>query len=447
MENILWVVTVPAIWSDEAKAFMRLAAEMSGIQRKNLLLALEPEAAAIYCIHLPDEQRVNMNELGTPGQVFLTADLGGLTADLSAVKVLEDGLLEEICLAEGELTGGQNVNDAFFQVCYDSFEGTSWKKTFAKANPIEMMDMEDDFEQKKVKIGVSDPRAEHIALKVPYVVRKEIEKNAIRLKDTADIGRKLKLKNDEIMFNSKSIRDNLFKESCLKICSIMKRELIQDGLRECKTIVLVGGFAESPIAVQHIRDMVEESFPQIKVVVPTSPFQAVLKGAVLFGHNPMIFRSRISRFTYGIGTNSLFNEKIHDAKKKWLNSEDSKFYCKDILSVHVEKGQSVILKEQLEQRKYQPMYKDQKNFNISIFASTKVPKKTAGAGEPENVMYTTDDGCEKIGEVMVQSPDTSLGTDRNLLVTMVYGGTELSVIANDEASGSEFNAEIKFSNM
>ncbi|XP_053391354.1 heat shock 70 kDa protein 12B-like, partial [Mercenaria mercenaria] len=76
MDKILWVVTVPAIWSDEAKAFMRKAAEMSGIKKKNLLLALEPEAAAIYCIHLPDEQKANMNELGTPGQVFLTADLG-----------------------------------------------------------------------------------------------------------------------------------------------------------------------------------------------------------------------------------------------------------------------------------------------------------------------------------------------------------------------------------
>ncbi|XP_053391356.1 heat shock 70 kDa protein 12A-like, partial [Mercenaria mercenaria] len=370
-----------------------------------------------------------------------------LTADLSAIKVLENGFLEEICLAQGELAGGQNVNDAFFQVCHDSFEGDSWKHTFGKAKPTEMMDMEDDFEQKKVRIGVTDPRAENIALKVPFAVRKEIEKNTIRLKNTADIDKKLKLKDDELTFNSKFIRDTLFKESCLKICNIMERELKQDGLRECKTIVLVGGFAESPIAVQHIREMVEKSFPQIKVVVPTSPFQAVLKGAVLYGHDPMIFRSRISRFTYGIGTNSLFNEKIHDAKKKWLNSEDNKFYCKDIFSVHVEKGQSVILKEQLEQRKYHPMYKDQKSVSFSIFASTKVPKKTAGTEEPENIMYTTDEGCRKIGAVEVQSPNTSRGTDRNLLVTMVYGGTELSVIVKDEASGNEINAEIKFTNI
>ncbi|XP_053391357.1 heat shock 70 kDa protein 12A-like [Mercenaria mercenaria] len=446
-DKILWVVTVPAIWSNEAKSLMRQAAEKSGINKKNLLLALEPEAAAIYCIHLPDEQRANMNDLGTPGQVFLTADLGGLTADLSAVKVLEDGFLKEICRAKGELAGGQNVNDAFFQVCYDSFEGNSWKETFKKATPTEMLDMEDDFEQKKVKIGITDRRAENITLKVPYVVRKEIENDTIRLKKTSDINKKLMMRNDELTFNSEFIRNTLFKETCLNICKIMQKELEKEGLRECRTIVLVGGFAESPIAVQHIREMVEESFPQIKVVVPTSPFQAVLKGAVLYGHDPMIFRSRISRFTYGIGTNSLFNEKIHDANKKWLNTENKKLYCKDILSVHVEKGQSVILKEQLEHRKYQPMYKDQKSFHFSIFASTEVSKETAGTEEPENIMYTTDEGCQRIGEVEVQSPNTSRGTDRNLLVTMVYGGTELSVIAKDETSGNEVNAEIKFSNM
>jgi hypothetical protein len=39
---------------------------------------LEPEAAAIYCLHLPDDQRKDMNNLGMKGQKFLVADLGGI---------------------------------------------------------------------------------------------------------------------------------------------------------------------------------------------------------------------------------------------------------------------------------------------------------------------------------------------------------------------------------
>ena len=57
-----WVLTVPAIWDDEARKFMRFAAEQAGIggggddcaakdaAPSRLALALEPEAAAIAAI-------------------------------------------------------------------------------------------------------------------------------------------------------------------------------------------------------------------------------------------------------------------------------------------------------------------------------------------------------------------------------------------------------------
>ncbi|XP_053376408.1 heat shock 70 kDa protein 12B-like [Mercenaria mercenaria] len=76
LSKTLFVVTVPAIWSDEAKKFMRDAAVEAGIGKRNVLLALEPEAAAIYCLHLPEGQRKEMNDLGMKGQKFLVADLG-----------------------------------------------------------------------------------------------------------------------------------------------------------------------------------------------------------------------------------------------------------------------------------------------------------------------------------------------------------------------------------
>ncbi|XP_060588440.1 heat shock 70 kDa protein 12B-like [Ruditapes philippinarum] len=51
--EIGWVLTVPAIWNDAAKQFMREAAQQAGIPGKNLRLCLEPEAASIYCRNLP----------------------------------------------------------------------------------------------------------------------------------------------------------------------------------------------------------------------------------------------------------------------------------------------------------------------------------------------------------------------------------------------------------
>lgn len=53
LEDIRWVVTVPAIWRQPAKHFMRAAAYDAGLASEEnpqrLLIALEPEAAALYC--------------------------------------------------------------------------------------------------------------------------------------------------------------------------------------------------------------------------------------------------------------------------------------------------------------------------------------------------------------------------------------------------------------
>ena len=51
--KIRWVLTVPALWSEEHKQFMRKAAVEAGIiedlQSPSLLLCLEPEGASIQC--------------------------------------------------------------------------------------------------------------------------------------------------------------------------------------------------------------------------------------------------------------------------------------------------------------------------------------------------------------------------------------------------------------
>jgi hypothetical protein len=51
--RIRWVLTVPALWSEEHKHFMRKAFLDAGIiedsMSPNLLLCLEPEGASIQC--------------------------------------------------------------------------------------------------------------------------------------------------------------------------------------------------------------------------------------------------------------------------------------------------------------------------------------------------------------------------------------------------------------
>ncbi|KAL4238787.1 hypothetical protein ACF0H5_003494 [Mactra antiquata] len=84
MSDFTWVLTVPAIWTDSAKKFMRLAAEKAGISSDKLLIALEPECASICCRYLPvhkriDETGTNMSTLPT-GSKFMTIDTGVMMA-------------------------------------------------------------------------------------------------------------------------------------------------------------------------------------------------------------------------------------------------------------------------------------------------------------------------------------------------------------------------------
>lgn len=71
--QISYVITVPAIWKDSAKALTRQAAERAGIPPRRLELVTEPEAAALYCATICRE--VDLSD----GDRFMVCDAGGGT--------------------------------------------------------------------------------------------------------------------------------------------------------------------------------------------------------------------------------------------------------------------------------------------------------------------------------------------------------------------------------
>ena len=65
------------------------------------------------------------------------------------------------------------------------------------------------------------------------------------------------------------------------------------------------------------------------------------------------------------------------------------------------------------------------------------------ADNPE-AQFITDEGVTKIGSVTVQSPDTSRGRDRDIEVTMHFGGTEIVAGAVDITSGNKAQTSLDF---
>ena len=84
--DINWVLTVPAIWSDAAKQFMREAAKEAHIDMDKLAIVYEPEAASVYCQHIPvlqNQEKLEITKMPV-GTQYLILDAGAMS--LNTVK-------------------------------------------------------------------------------------------------------------------------------------------------------------------------------------------------------------------------------------------------------------------------------------------------------------------------------------------------------------------------
>lgn len=108
--KVQFVMTVPAVWSDSAKAATLQAAERAGMgSRHDLKLISEPEAAAVYTL-----KAIQPNHLQV-GDNFIVCDAGGGTVDLIAYKIthLNPLRVEESAVGTGGLCGSAFLNYRF----------------------------------------------------------------------------------------------------------------------------------------------------------------------------------------------------------------------------------------------------------------------------------------------------------------------------------------------
>jgi molecular chaperone DnaK (HSP70) len=117
-ETVGWVLTVPAIWDDEAKAFMRKAAHAAGLiaaeDSSRLILALEPEGAAIASmLGAAPAARARF----CLGERVLVMDCGGGTVDVTVSEIRSEAPLQlkEILHPSGGPWGGTYVDMNFVQ--------------------------------------------------------------------------------------------------------------------------------------------------------------------------------------------------------------------------------------------------------------------------------------------------------------------------------------------
>ncbi|VDI61083.1 Hypothetical predicted protein, partial [Mytilus galloprovincialis] len=73
--STMWVLTIPAVWTDKAETFMRTCAERAGIPHDQLMIVVESESASVYIHHLIIEHKLDKSITELPKN-YLVIDLG-----------------------------------------------------------------------------------------------------------------------------------------------------------------------------------------------------------------------------------------------------------------------------------------------------------------------------------------------------------------------------------
>lgn len=351
----------------------------------------------------------------------------GGTVDITVHEVQPNLSLKELYKASGGAWGGTQVDEAYKQLLI-KIVGAPIMMEFSRTHTADYVDMYREFETKKR--AITGETKGKVTIKIPISLVETFEEDTgEEIKETIEntkFSGKINWVGDKCRITAEVFK-GLFEVAGSQIIAHVNDLLQKPEIKDTNNIIMVGGFSESPI-LQH---MIKQSFPNMRVIIPPEAGLAVLKGAVLYGHKPATIASRIAKYTYGVATTMNFNPHIHpqEKKKKYGNL----IKCIDIFSKHVEKGQTLNVGEVQSENTYTPVEENQTSMCFQIYTSTE-----------SNPAFVSDEGCEKVGQMEVDMPDTSGGCNRSVVCEMIFGGTELEVKATIQRTGKVTKAKFNF---
>ncbi|CAC5405225.1 unnamed protein product [Mytilus coruscus] len=296
MHYISWVLTVPAIWTDKAKEFMRLAALEAGIPGARLSLAYEPEAAALFCKKFNCQTKgPNIQSAFDAGESFLVLDCGGGTVDITTYQITENGKMREVHHPTGGPWGGMMVDGAFLEFMEGIF-GTSVWLHFVRNNIEDYLELKWHFEAKKRTVGEQNKRKDE-KIKIPQSLFDIYEE--INHKKFDNVGGVVRAK-DKIKFSTE-IMVKLFDETTSIIADHLYKLLKYPALSNIRTVLMVGGFSDCILLCDKVKKYLSDM--PISVICPDDAVLSVVKGAVIFGNSRELIQERVCPRTYGIACN------------------------------------------------------------------------------------------------------------------------------------------------
>ena len=347
----------------------------------------------------------------------LLLSLGG-TIDITAHEVLNDGTVRELIKANGGDWGGTSVDREYLDFI-KCLIGNSVTQSIQQNAPHVFFEVCRDFENAKRTIK---PEADmKFNVRIPSQLGEAYANvfpgKDLRSKEIISTKRKKQVSisflGDKLRLAPKDAED-FFAESVKEIILHLRNLLRQKSGKGISTLILVGGFAESPMLIQGIKS----NFPNMRIIIPQEAAWSVLRGAVIFGHDPSLIKERRSKYTYGIGVFDQFDPTIHDEKYKY--EEDGETRCDNLFSKLISIDDPVTVGE----------YR-----KTEIFSLNKIGRKgnlklyTSVSSDPK---YVDEKGCSSVGYIL--SAGHGFLQNENVEVMMRFGETEVEIKAHQPKS-------------
>ncbi|TGZ77595.1 hypothetical protein EX30DRAFT_311070 [Ascodesmis nigricans] len=316
--KMLWVLTIPAIWSDMAKNLMIEAAENAGFgrHREDFHFVSEPEAGAVYTLATMPPQGLQI------GDSFVILDCGGGTVDLITYKIrtLNPLTIDECVAGTGDLCGSVFLDQGFEKYIRGKLGDAVIDKMSARSRMHMMNSWITD-----VKNRFGGTTQTEFEVSVPGVADDE--------KMGVESGFHV-MKASDVQAIFDPIIDRCIALTRTQITSVRSQN------QRVTAVLLVGGFGSSA----YLRTRLLASNLSVEVLQPTNAHTAIARGALLRGLDGSIVSTHRVRRWYGCSANDFFNSSTHDVacslKKFWSTAEED-FLVPGYMTWYVKKNDTI----------------------------------------------------------------------------------------------------------
>ena len=401
--------------------------------RKQLIIALEPECAALF-VRSREDKHGAFKSLH-----YGVVDCGGGTIDIAyhSIENCEDDkfVVNELAPPSGGPYGGTRVDEAFEMLLEPVF-GKQMSQPFFEQlklkHPAAWLNFRKQLDERKTVLDKKeddDAMWFDISMQFSRACSQITGEDAFSLLSASQVdGIKLS-SNDQMQIRANLIKA-LYHPSIDAICKCLNDDLATPPLSKVSALYMVGSFSRSNYLLESVREKTRSSVPPQHIINPPESSVAIVKGAVMYGINPSIVQERVSARSYGFCILKQFDSATHPRSKAVFRNNEK--WCKDVYDEFLKPGQRILNSGEPQKKRYFPVEPNQRSMCIAIYSA------------PHTVKYVDDKGSKHMASIVVDMPDLTGGTERNVFVEIEFDGPEIHVVARDGNTGKTYDASLDF---